>query len=193
VGFGWDTEPDLAQRLRILATAYDPGMRPELLVDYAAIRLLGMAAHIESQIRTGNPAFTVHRDHQFAAGYRAAAAFILTRRDRLLGSSRLAANARVDHGETKKGDEHVQRIAILGASGAGKTVIARQLGQLLGLPVTHLDQLRYDPDWNLVPEADFAAAQRQLVAGEAWIADGNTLASLPIRAARRRRLRPHFA
>jgi aminoglycoside phosphotransferase (APT) family kinase protein len=84
-GFGWDTKPDRARRLRILATAYDPGLRPELLVDYAAIRLLGMAAHIESQIRAANPAFTVHHDRHFAAGYRAAAAFVLTNRDRLLG------------------------------------------------------------------------------------------------------------
>ncbi|MEU4244224.1 phosphotransferase [Actinoplanes sp. NPDC026619] len=84
-GFGWDTEPDRARRLRILATAYDPGLRPELLADDAPIRLLGMAAHIETQILAGNPAFAVHRDHHFAAGYRAATAFILTHRDRLLG------------------------------------------------------------------------------------------------------------
>jgi adenylate kinase family enzyme len=79
----------------------------------------------------------------------------------------------------------MQRIAILGAGGAGKTVLARQLGQLLGLPVTHLDQLRYDPDWNLVPEATFTAAQRRMVAGDAWIIDGNSQAY-------RRRLRPHL-
>ncbi len=78
----------------------------------------------------------------------------------------------------------MQRISILGAGGAGKTILARQLGQLLGLPVTHLDQLRYDPDWNLVPEATFTAAQRQLVAGDFWIIDGNSLASMAIRAAR---------
>jgi adenylate kinase family enzyme len=41
----------------------------------------------------------------------------------------------------------MQRIAVLGAGGAGKTVVARRLGHLLGLPVTHLDQLRYDPSW----------------------------------------------
>ena len=78
----------------------------------------------------------------------------------------------------------MQRIAILGAGGAGKTVLARQLGHLLDLPVTHLDQLRYDPDWNVVDEEVFIAAQRRLFAGDRWIADGNSSASLAIRAAR---------
>ena len=77
----------------------------------------------------------------------------------------------------------MQRIAILGASGAGKTVLARTLGDLLDLPVTHLDQLRYDSGWNVIPEPDFVAAQHQLVAGARWIVDGNSLASLPVRAA----------
>lgn len=83
-GFGWTAEPNRARRLRILATAYDPALPPELLVDYAAIRLLGMAAHIEAQILAGNEAFTVHRDHDYAAGYRAAATFILSNRAQLL-------------------------------------------------------------------------------------------------------------
>ena len=78
----------------------------------------------------------------------------------------------------------MQRIAIVGAGGAGKTVLARQLGHLLGLPVTHLDALRYDPAWNVVAEATFTAAQRELVAGDSWVIDGNSLASLRLRAAR---------
>lgn len=77
----------------------------------------------------------------------------------------------------------MQRIAVLGAGGAGKTVLSRQFGQLLGLPVTHLDQLRYDADWNRIDEDMFVAAQRRLVAEPRWVIDGNSLASLAIRAA----------
>jgi len=77
----------------------------------------------------------------------------------------------------------VRRIAIVGAGGAGKTVLANQLGALLGLPVTHLDALRYDPDWNTAPEAEFVAAQRAVVAQPAWIIDGNSTASMPVRFA----------
>ncbi|MET8149046.1 topology modulation protein [Actinoplanes sp. NPDC049668] len=71
----------------------------------------------------------------------------------------------------------------MGAGGAGKTVLARQLSALLDLPVTHLDALRYTPDWTLVPDDDFEAAQRRAVAGAAWVIDGNSLATLHIRAA----------
>lgn len=78
----------------------------------------------------------------------------------------------------------MRRIAILGPGGAGKTRLARHFGQLLGLPVTHLDQLRYDADWNRVPEAAFTAAQQQRVSASSWVIDGNSTASIPIRAAR---------
>ena len=54
---------------------------------------------------------------------------------------------------------------------------------LLDLPVTHLHHPRYDAGWAVVPEPEFVAAQRRLVAGARWIADGNSLANLPIRAA----------
>jgi adenylate kinase family enzyme len=77
----------------------------------------------------------------------------------------------------------MRRIAIVGAGGAGKTVLARQLGELLAIPVIHLDALRYTPDWGLVPDDDFAAAQHKAVADPAWVIDGNSLATLPIRAA----------
>lgn len=77
----------------------------------------------------------------------------------------------------------MQRIAIVGAGGAGKTVLANQLSGLLGLPVTHLDALRYDNDWHVVPEAAFVAAQRTVVANDRWIIDGNSAASMPVRFA----------
>lgn len=77
----------------------------------------------------------------------------------------------------------VQRIAIVGAGGAGKTVLANRLAALLDLPVTHLDALRYDAAWQLVPEEQFVAAQRAVVGTDRWIIDGNSLASGAVRFA----------
>jgi adenylate kinase family enzyme len=77
----------------------------------------------------------------------------------------------------------MRKIAIVGNIGAGKTRLANRLGTLLKIPVTHLDALRYDPGWNLVDEAVFADQQRTAVTPDTWIIDGNSLATLPIRAA----------
>lgn len=77
----------------------------------------------------------------------------------------------------------MQRIAIVGNGGAGKTVLANKLGRLLGMAVTHLDALRYAEDWTPVPEEVFVARQRAVMAAAWWIIDGNSLASLPGRVA----------
>ena len=49
------------------------------------------------------------------------------------------------------------------------------------VPVCGVPLLRYDSNWNTVPEAEFIAAQRAVVARPAWIIDGNSTASMPDR------------
>lgn len=41
----------------------------------------------------------------------------------------------------------MRRIAVVGCGGAGKTRFAAELGQLLGLPVIHLDRFYWKPCW----------------------------------------------
>lgn len=77
----------------------------------------------------------------------------------------------------------MERILVLGSCGAGKTVFASRLGQILELPIAHLDELRYDRDWNEASGGDFAAAQRELLQTARLIADGNYLSTLPERLA----------
>jgi adenylate kinase family enzyme len=57
------------------------------------------------------------------------------------------------------------------------------MGQALGLPVTHLDGVYYDPDWKPLPQGEFAALQEALVAGERWVIEGNYVSTLPVRLA----------
>jgi len=66
-----------------------------------------------------------------------------------------------------------RRILVMGGAGAGKSTFARALGQQLGLPVTHLDRLRYDPGWRLVDRGLFVARLAELAATDAWVADGS--------------------
>jgi adenylate kinase family enzyme len=77
----------------------------------------------------------------------------------------------------------MERIAIVGCGGSGKSTIARQLGKLLDLPVTHLDAIYYDQNWQPLPQEEFAAQQEKLVAGERWLIEGNYASTLPIRLA----------
>jgi len=77
----------------------------------------------------------------------------------------------------------VERIAIIGCGGSGKSQPARRLGARVGLPVTHLDVVYYDDEWNTLPAEKFAAIQEGLVATPRWVIDGNYASTLPIRLA----------
>ncbi|MGH8895834.1 MAG: topology modulation protein [Egibacteraceae bacterium] len=75
----------------------------------------------------------------------------------------------------------MERIAIIGCGGSGKSHLARELGARLVIPVTHLDTLYYDRDWNPLPQERFADLQRELVECPRWIIEGNYASTLSIR------------
>ncbi len=78
----------------------------------------------------------------------------------------------------------MDRIAIIGCGGSGKTHLANRLAALLDLPLTHLDAIYYDTDWNPLPADDFARHQQQLTDRPRWLLEGNYAGTLPIRLAR---------
>jgi adenylate kinase family enzyme len=75
----------------------------------------------------------------------------------------------------------VDRIAIMGCGGSGKSHLARSLGAALGITPVHLDGLYYDADWKPLDKDKFADLQRDLVIAQRWVIDGNYASSLPIR------------
>jgi len=75
----------------------------------------------------------------------------------------------------------MERIAIVGCGGSGKSHLARVLGARLGITPVHLDVVFYDKDWKPLDQEAFAALQRDLVAAPRWIIDGNYASTLPIR------------
>ncbi|AWS48623.1 topology modulation protein [Streptosporangium sp. 'caverna'] len=78
----------------------------------------------------------------------------------------------------------MDRIAIIGCGGSGKTTLGRRLAALVDAPMTHLDGVYYDAAWNALPQEEFAAIQQKLVAEPRWVIDGNFASTLPIRLAR---------
>jgi len=78
----------------------------------------------------------------------------------------------------------MQRVAIIGCSGAGKTALAVELGRLLGLPVVHLDQAYWRPGWAMPGVDEWMAIHCRLLEGDRWIIDGNYQSTLEARVRR---------
>lgn len=67
----------------------------------------------------------------------------------------------------------MRRVVVLGRGGAGKTVLARRLGELTGLPVTELDAHFWNPERGATPPGSWASRQRALLRSGSWILDGD--------------------
>lgn len=78
------------------------------------------------------------------------------------------------------------RIVIFGPSNSGKSTLAEALSHKLGIAAVHLDQLHHAPntDWVPRPQHEFHALQRQAMAEDAWVMDGNYSALTGERLAR---------
>ena len=75
----------------------------------------------------------------------------------------------------------MERILIIGCGGAGKSTLARKLGEKLGIPVVHLDKLFWKPGWvESAPEEIDAKIMEELRKPK-WIMDGNFNRTLPQR------------
>jgi adenylate kinase family enzyme len=75
----------------------------------------------------------------------------------------------------------VERVAIVGCGGSGKSYVARELGRLLDLPVIHMDAVYFDDQWNPLPMERFEAVQSGLVAASRWVIDGNYNSTVQVR------------
>ena len=75
----------------------------------------------------------------------------------------------------------MERILIIGCGGAGKSTLARQLGEKLNLPVVHLDKLFWKPGWVEESQEEFDRKLAQELGKPKWIMDGNFNRTMPQR------------
>lgn len=73
------------------------------------------------------------------------------------------------------------RIMIIGCGGSGKSTLATKLGDMLGLPVFHLDKHFWNPGWVQTPRPEWNAFQEKLIQQPKWIIDGNYGSSMDLR------------
>lgn len=77
-----------------------------------------------------------------------------------------------------------RRILVDGMMGSGKSTVARALAAKTGLLVIHLDLHYWKPGWARPTDTEWRERQRTLLAGVAWIIDGNYNETLPLRLER---------
>jgi adenylate kinase family enzyme len=71
-----------------------------------------------------------------------------------------------------------KRIAIIGCAGSGKTTLALKLKEKLSLPLHHLDQYYWKPNWERVDFEAFSKAHDNLCDQNEWIIEGPYLRTL---------------
>lgn len=66
----------------------------------------------------------------------------------------------------------MQRIAVIGNAGGGKTTMCRKLGTQLSIPVHHIDMIQWKPGWQRASSEEFNEAHEAILAQDRWIIDG---------------------
>jgi adenylate kinase family enzyme len=75
----------------------------------------------------------------------------------------------------------MKRVLILGPSGSGKSTLGEKLGRILDIPIIHLDQHYWKPNWVYTPKDEWGAKVNDLIKSESWIMDGNYTSTLRLR------------
>lgn len=82
----------------------------------------------------------------------------------------------------------MQRVMVIGCSGAGKSTFARAIADVTGLPLVHLDQIYWQAGWIEAPRSVFTQCIAAEAAEERWIMDGTNTSTFDLRIPRADRI-----
>ena len=68
---------------------------------------------------------------------------------------------------------HLQRVAVIGSTGSGKTTFAGKLASKLQVAMIELDALHWEPEWTPVDPDLFRARVAEAAAADRWVSAGN--------------------
>ena len=75
----------------------------------------------------------------------------------------------------------MKRILVIGCPGAGKTYFSKKLGEILSLPVIHMDNLYWHADKTTVSREELITKLKPYLEQDEWIIDGNYHHTLEMR------------
>ncbi len=75
----------------------------------------------------------------------------------------------------------MNRIMVIGCCGSGKSTLSRQLHKAIGIPLYHLDQYYWKPNWVETPKEEWKSIVLDLANKAEWIIDGNYGGTMDIR------------
>lgn len=67
----------------------------------------------------------------------------------------------------------MNKIIIIGCPGSGKSTFAKKLGQIINIPIYHLDLIWNKPDQTTITREEFDNKLSEFFKEEKWILDGN--------------------
>ena len=75
----------------------------------------------------------------------------------------------------------MQKVIVIGCPGSGKSTFSRALHDATGLPLYHLDMMKWNADGTTVPKSTFMERLHQTLEKETWIIDGNYSSTIELR------------
>lgn len=66
----------------------------------------------------------------------------------------------------------MQKVAVFGNAGGGKSTLSRKLSAITSLPLHILDKVQFLPGGIAIPTADYQQIHADILATDAWIIDG---------------------